>query len=164
MSNLKWTIFHINSPCIQLIHPNLTVMHYLSITKVRINHVCILSVINQTYTEAININKNVWAIFTFQDDKELYITCLQFSYTIKLHFPYNIIYFPEGGEANAISFLLPSNNILHVKTPMEIPQHKLGFSRSYSKIDIFNPMQTLYLASLSNDKLQDLTHKIPEMK
>ena len=37
-------------------------------------------------------------------------------------------------EANAISFLLPSNNKLHVKPPMETPQHKLGFSRSYSKM------------------------------
>ena len=81
---------------------------------------CILSVINQTHDEAINITENVWAISTLQDD-EIVIPCLQFSYTIKLHFPYDIIYLPDGCEANAISFILPFNNKLHVKTPKETP-------------------------------------------
>ena len=69
--------------------------------------------------------------------KKLYVTCLQFSYTIKLHFPYNIIYLPYGCEANAISFELPSNNKLNVGSSIEMPQYKLGFNRFYSKIDNF---------------------------
>ena len=52
--------------------------------KARINSVCILSIINQTHDEAININDNFGAISTFQDDKKVYITCLQFSYTINM--------------------------------------------------------------------------------
>ena len=83
---------------------------------------------------------------------------------MKLCFPYDIIYLPDGCEANAISFLLPSNNKLHVKTPVESPQHKLGFNRSYSKIDNFSLMQTLNLTSLTNEKLQDLAHKFMEIK
>ena len=55
--------------------------------KTRINCVCILSVINQTHNEAININEIFWTISSLQDDKNLYITCLQFRYTIKLCFP-----------------------------------------------------------------------------
>ena len=38
--------------------------------EARINHICILSVINQTYNEAININENFGAISTLQDDKK----------------------------------------------------------------------------------------------
>ena len=132
--------------------------------KASINCVCILSVINQTEDEAININENFWAISTLQDDNKLYITCLQLSYTIKLHFLCDIIYWPDGGEASAISFLLASNNKLHVKTPLETPEHKLGFNRSYSKIDSFYLMQTLNLTSLTDEKLQALAHKILEMK
>ena len=71
---------------------------------------------------------------------------------------------PDGCEANAISILLPCNNKLHVKSPMETPQHKLGFSTSYSKIDNFNLMQTLNLSSLTEDKFQDFAHKILAMK
>ena len=102
--------------------------------KAGISCVWILSVINQTHDEAINIDENFWALSTLQDDIKMYITCLQFSYPIKLHFPYGIIYLPDGYEANAISFWPPSNNKLHMKTPMESQHHKLGFNTSYSKL------------------------------
>ena len=87
--------------------------------RVKINDFCILSVINQTQDEALNINDNFWAISTLQDNKKLYITCLQYSYTIKLCFPYDIIYLPNGCEANAITFILPSNNKLNVEPSIE---------------------------------------------
>ena len=132
--------------------------------KARINSICILYIINQTQDEAININDNCLAIPTLQDDQKLCITCLQFSYTIKLHFPCDIIYLPDGCEVKATSFLLQSNNKLHVESSIETPQHKLGFNRSYSKIDNFNLMQSLNLTSLIDNKLQDLAHKILEMK
>ena len=59
---------------------------------------------------------------------KLYITCLQFSYLIKLHFPYDIIYLPNGCEANAITFALPSNNKLNVEPIIETPEYKLSFN------------------------------------
>ena len=59
-----------------------------------------------------------------------------------------------------MSFLLPPNNKLHVESSIETPQHKLGFNRSYSKINNFNLMQSLNLTSLMDNKLQDLSHKI----
>ena len=90
--------------------------------------------VNQTQDEAININDNFWPIFTLQDNKKLYITHLKFSYSIKLHFPYGIIYLPDGCEANAITFVLPSNNKLNVEPIDETPKYKLGLNRSYSKI------------------------------
>ena len=45
--------------------------------KERIDKFCTLSVINQTQDEAFHINDNFWAISTLQDNKKLYITCLQ---------------------------------------------------------------------------------------
>ena len=54
--------------------------------KERINKFCILSMINQTQDEAFNINDNFWEISTLQDNKKLYITCLQYSYSINLCF------------------------------------------------------------------------------
>ena len=69
-----------------------------------------MSVINQTHDKAVNINDIFWAISTLESNKKLYITCLQFSYLLALRFPYDIIYLPDGCEANAITFLLPSNN------------------------------------------------------
>ena len=48
--------------------------------------------------------------------------------------------------------------------PLRTHNIKLDFSRSYSKIDKFNLMQTLNLTSLTDDKLQHLAQKIPEMK
>ena len=79
-------------------------------------------------------------ISILQDDKRLYITCLQFSYSIKLYFLYDKIYLPDGCEAKAMSFLLPSNNKLHVESSINTPKHKLVFNSSYSKIDNFNQM------------------------
>ena len=45
---------------------------------------------------------------------------------IKLHFPYEIIYLPNGCEANAITFVLPSNNKLNVESSIEATEYKLG--------------------------------------
>ena len=53
--------------------------------RVQINDFFILSVINQTEDEALNINDNFWAVSTLQDNKNLYVTCLHYSYTIKFH-------------------------------------------------------------------------------
>ena len=107
-------------------------------TEKKINSVCILSIINQTHDKAITINDIFWAISTLSNDKVSYITCLQFSYTIKLHYPYYIIYLPDGCEANAMSFMLLSNSIPHVESSIKTLQHKLGFNRSYSKLNNFN--------------------------
>ena len=68
------------------------------------------SVINQTQDKAVNINEYFWAISTLESNKKLYITCLQFSYSLPQWFPHDIIYLPDGCEANAITFILPSNN------------------------------------------------------
>ena len=89
---------------------------------------------------------------------------MQLSYTIKLHFPYDIIDLSSGCEANAISFVLLPNNKLHVESSIGTPQYKLSFNRSYSKINNFSLMKSLNLPSLMDDKLQNLAHNIMEMK
>ena len=43
-----------------------------------------------------------------------------------------------------------------------MPQYKLSFNRS--KINNFSLIQSLNLSSLMDDKLQDLAHRIPEIK
>ena len=47
---------------------------------------------------------------------------------------------------------------------MEALESKLGFNRSYSKIDNFSLMQFLNISSLTDDSLQNLANKITEMK
>ena len=47
---------------------------------------------------------------------------------------------------------------------MKAPQSKLGFNRSYSEINNFSLMQSLNISSLSDDSLQNLANKTPEMK
>ena len=120
--------------------------------KEKINSACMISVINQTQGETLNINDNFWAISPLQDNKKLYITCLPFSFTIKLHFPYDIIYLPNGYEANAIAFMLPSNNKLNIESSTEATEYKLGFNRSYSKCNSLSLMQSLNISSLTDDK------------
>ena len=99
--------------------------------------------VDQTQDEAINIYDNLWSSSTLHDDKKVYITFLQFSYLINLHFPYDMIYPPNGCEANGITFVLPFNNKLNVEPINESPKYKLGFNRSYSKIDNFSQMQSI---------------------
>ena len=72
---------------------------------------------------AININDNFWSISTLHSDKKVCITCLHFSYFIKPHFPYDIIYLINGYEANAITFPLPSNNKLNVESIDKSPEN-----------------------------------------
>ena len=81
-------------------------------------------------------------------------------YVTKLHFPYNIIYLPNGCEAN----VLPSNNKLNVEAIIQTSEYKLGFNRSYSTINNFSSMQALNIPSLTGNGLEALASKIPEMK
>ena len=118
----------------------------------------------QTQDEALNINDNFLATSTFQDNKKLYMTCLQYSYRIKLHFPNDIIYLPNGCEVNAITFVLPSKNKLNVEPPREATEYKLDLNRSYSKINNFGLMLSLNISSIVDDKFQVLANKILEMK
>ena len=131
---------------------------YSLFLKVREKINYILSVINQTHDEALNIYDIFWAITTLQDNKKLYITCLQYSYTIKLCFPYDKIYLPNSCEAIAITFVLLSNNTLNVELPIEATEYKLGFIRSYSEINNCSLMQSLNISSLTDDKLQVLAN------
>ena len=126
--------------------------------KVKINNFCILSVINQMQDEALNINDNFWAISALQDNKKLYITCLQCSYTTKLHFPYDTIYLPNSCEANALNFVLSSNNKLNIESSIEAIEHKLGCNRLYSKINYFSLMQSFIVSSLMDDKTPKMKH------
>ena len=114
--------------------------------------------------EAINTNNNFWAISTLQNNKKLYITCLQYTYSITLHFLNDAIYLPDGCEANTITFVLPSNNRLNVDSIMEAPENKLGFNRSYSKIKYFSLTQSLNISILTDDNLHNLGSRIPDMK
>ena len=101
---------------------------------------------------------------TLKNNKKFYITCLQYSYSLTLYFPYDVIYLPDGGEANAITFVLPSNSRLNVDSIMEALKIKLGSNRSYLEINNFSLMQSLNISSLTDDNLQNLASKIPEMK
>ena len=93
---------------------------------------CTLSIINQTQDKAININENFWAISTLESNQKLYIICLQFSYSLALQFSYDVIYLPDGCEANAITFILPSNNQLNIDSSITASENRLGFNRLYS--------------------------------
>ena len=128
----------------------------------RINKFCLLSMANQMQDEAININDNFGSISTLHSDKR-FTSCLQFTSLIKLHFPYDIVYLPDVCKANAITFLLSSNNKLNLESINESP-NQLGFKGSHSKIDNFSLMQTLNILSLIDYKLEVLASKIPEMK
>ena len=107
----------------------------------KINIFCTLSAINKTHDKAVNINDNFEAISTLENNKKLYITCLQFSYSLALCFPYDIIHLPDRCEANAVTSVLPSNNWLNVDSIIKASENKLGFNSSYSKLDHFSLMQ-----------------------
>ena len=96
--------------------------------------------------------------------KKLYITCLQFSYSLPLLFPYDIIYLPDGCEANATTFILPYNKCLNVDSDIKTSENKFSFNRPNSKIENFNLMQALNISNFCNTTLLAIVDKIPEMK
>ena len=67
---------HINSPMYEADTSKSCSYALFLKDKVKLNNVCILSVINQAQDEALNVKDNFWAISTLQDDEKLYITCL----------------------------------------------------------------------------------------
>ena len=113
---------HINSPLYAADMSNYCSYALYLQKKIKEINFCILSVINQTQDEAININDSFWAISTLQNNKKLYITCLQYSYSITLCFLYHIIYLSNGCKVNTIMFVLPSINKCNIHSIMEAPE------------------------------------------
>ena len=110
------------------------------------------------------MNENLWAISTIENNKKLYITCLQFSYSLVLQFPYDIINLPNRCEANAITFILPSNNWFNIDSSIKAWENKFGFNRSYSKILNFSLIQFQNISSLHDHELQLIATEIPDIK
>ena len=75
-----------------------------------------------------------------------------------------MIYLPGGCEANALTFVLPSNKKLNVEPSIEATGYKLGFNMAYLEITNFSLMQSLNISSLTDNKLQDLANNILYMK
>ena len=75
-----------------------------------------------------------------------------------------MIYLPDGCEANAITFILPSNNCLNVDFDIKASENKFSFNRSYSKIENVNLMQALNISNFCNTNLWTIANKIPEME
>ena len=83
---------------------------------------------------------------------------------IKPCFPYDKFTYLMAVKQNAITFVIPSNSKLNVEPTIEVPKYILGFNRSDSKINNVSLMQSLNVSSLTDDRLQILGNKIPEMK
>ena len=122
---------HIDSPLYATNNSNSCSYALFLKAREKINDFFILSLINQTQDEAFNIDDNFWAISILQHNEKLYITCLQYSYMIKLCFPYDIIYLHYSCEANTITFVHPSNKQLNVESSIDVTEYKLGFNRPY---------------------------------
>ena len=165
MPSVEWTILqHQHTPVYSVILQTLAVTSFSFRIKSKLIKLCILSVIIQTENKAINIYGNFWAISILQNNKKFYTTCLQYSYSILLCFPFDIVYLPDGCKANAITFVLPTNNRLNVDSIIKTMENKLGFNRSYSKINNFSLMQSLDTSSTTDKTLTSLANKIQEMK
>ena len=65
---------HINSPVYAADTSNSCCYALFLNYKAKINGFCILSAINQSQDEALNISDNFWAISILQDDRKLHIT------------------------------------------------------------------------------------------
>ena len=157
-------LFHINTPLYTADTSRFCSYALFLQNRNKINTFCTLSVINQTQDKLVNINDIFWAISTLESNKKLHITCLQFSYSLTLQFPYDIINLPDGCEANAITFILPSNNQLNVDSSIKASENRLRFNRLYSKIGNFSLMQSLNISNLQDHDLQAIATKISEMK
>ena len=136
---------------------------FLQNTK-KINTFCTLSVSNQTQDKALNVNETFWVISILESNKKLYITCLQFIYSLALQFPYDVVYLPDGCEANAITFVLHSNNCFNVDSNIRASENIFGFNRWYSNIENFNLRWALNISYFHDHKLQAFATKIPKIK
>ena len=77
--------------------------------KEKISIYCQISILNQTRDQAFTVDTNFRAIPTLSP-RQLYVTCLTYSYPLNLRHPTDMIYLPNSSEAISDSFFLPSND------------------------------------------------------
>ena len=132
--------------------------------KEKISKYCLISILNQARDQANSRDKYMLAI-TIIDLRNLYLSCLTYSYLLTLRHPFNIIYLPHSCEASSHSFFLPSHYKLNHKGDGKNLSIKfINFERKYEKLSDFTLIQAINLTTTSKQELCKCASKIWKLK
>ena len=136
--------------------------------EVNIDKYCKVVFVNQTQDEAIALDNTYWVTSVLKPTK-LHIICLTTtSYIFKLKVPLQVTELKPGCEAFTSNMLItPMNSIqIMMRNPESNKNTKLAAQLTnlrYSSVRDFMSMQGLTIANLTDEELQSIAEKFPEI-
>ena len=88
--------------------------HLLVNDNENIQEFCKINIENYAQDTAINLDKNIWAL-AILELTELHISCLIYSYQIKVESTFKLIELDNSCQAYNPNFILPSSNLIEEK-------------------------------------------------
>ena len=79
--------------------------------KEKIQECCKINIENYMQDSVINHDQNIWALSVLEPT-ELHISCLTYSYQIKVDLTFKLIELDNSCQASNPNFILPSSNLI----------------------------------------------------
>ena len=90
------------------------IYHLLINDKEKIQEYCKINIENYMQDSVINLDQNIWALAVLEPI-ELHISCLTYSYQVKVDSTFKLIELDNSCQAYNPNFILPSSNLIKEK-------------------------------------------------
>ena len=111
----KWLPHVSTSSCLYPTKTTTECIYHLSINdKERIQEYCKINIENYMQDSAINLDQNIWVLAVLKPT-ELHISCLTYSYQIKVDSTFKLIELDNSCQVYHPNFILPSSNLIKEK-------------------------------------------------
>ena len=152
----------LNTPLYPVKDTKLCVFHLLMNNEDKITDNCKLNVDDYTHDIAINLEHNTWALVVLKPT-ELHVTCLSYSYTIKIESNFQLVELDNSCQAYNPNLILPSSNTQESEGGM-ITRRFFNYNLNYTSIPNFFLMETLQIDKLTPEQLDNLTNELPPVQ
>ena len=135
--------------------------HLLVNDKEKIQEFCKINIQNYAQDTVINLDQNIWALAVLEPT-ELHVSCLTYSYQIKIESSFKLIELDNSCQAYNPNFILPSSNLIKEKLNQSlITDRFFNYDLKYTSIPNFFLMNTFNITKLTQEQLDTLAYDLP---
>ena len=152
---------NLNTPIVSLQKPQQNVLTTCWMNdKEKIQEFCQINIQNYAQDTAINLDQNIWPLAVLEPT-ELHVSCLTYSYQIKIESSFKLIELDNSCQAYNPNFILPSSNLIKEKLNQSLIMDKFfNYDLKYTSIPNFFLMNTFNITKLTQKQLDTLAYDL----
>ncbi len=155
---------NLNTPLYPIKNTRQCTYHLLTNQEKEIERDCKINIQEYSHDQAINLDQNIWALSILDIPTELHVTCLTYSYEIKITANFQLVELENSCQAYNPNLILPSSNIIKSqKNGSLIEQRFFNFDLEETSIPNFWLMNTFNLTKLTPEQVGQIAQDLPPL-